>query len=433
MSNDASMEQTAAGLSTTRGIDGSLEIAPGEKRVLQELARKVAELAALPIEVEKKRLWTLHNDLHQTRPLVFCDPENGWNEIITQDQIRCGKPLFRVWEMALRKEIFWAETMQDDRVIEPYFDVPYHYTDSGYGISEKMFRTDDQGSYVYDSPIRNYETDFPRLRFPEISVDYERTSQIRDLAEEIFGDILQVRVRGNWWWTLGMTWDFMKLRGLENLMTDMLLNPRWVHTLMDFLCQSIHRRLDFLESHGLLPLNTEGAYVGSGGFGWTTELPANDFDPAKVRTIDMWGFAESQETVDVSPEMYNEFIFPYQKTILERFGLNCYGCCEPLDKRWKYVRNFPRLRRVSVSPWADVERMAEFLRGDYIFSLKPSPVPLAQPIVDEDALRQELRRSLKAARDCRVELIMKDNHTLGGNPQNAVRWVRIAREEAMNL
>jgi hypothetical protein len=24
---------------------------------------------------------------------------------------------------------------------------------------------------------------------------------------------------------------------------------------------------------------------------------------------------------------------------------------------------------------------------------------------------------------------MKDNHTLGGNPDNLVRWVRIAREE----
>ena len=98
---------------------------------------------------------------------------------------------------------------------------------------------------------------------------------------------------------------------------------------------------------------------------------------SKVRTIDMWGFAESQETVGVSPEMYSEFIFPYQKTILERFGLNCYGCCEPLDRRWEYVRTFPRLRRVSVSPWSDVKRMAELLQGNYIFSLKPSPVPLA--------------------------------------------------------
>jgi hypothetical protein len=28
-----------------------------------------------------------------------------------------------------------------------------------------------------------------------------------------------------------------------------------------------------------------------------------------------------------------------------------------------------------------------------------------------------------------LELIMKDNHTLGGNPQNLVEWVRIFREE----
>jgi len=31
---------------------------------------------------------------------------------------------------------------------------------------------------------------------------------------------------------------------------------------------------------------------------------------------------------------------------------------------------------------------------------------------------------------CRVEVIMKDNHTLGRNPVNPVAWCRIAREEA---
>jgi len=430
---DPSMEQTVAGLSTTSGIDSSLEASAAEKMILRELARRVAALAARPVEEEKKKLWTLHNGLHQTRPLVFCDPENGWNEIITQDLIRCEKPLLRVWEMLLRKEVFWGETMQDDRVIEPYFNVPYHYTDSGYGIAEKVIRTDDRGAYVYDSPIKEYERDFPRLRFPEISVDYERTNQILALAEEIFGEVLRVRLRNPWWWTLGMTWDFIKLRGFSNLMTDMLLAPEWVHRLMDFLCQSIHRKLDFLQSQGLLSLNTEGSYVGSGGFGWTTELPSEGYNPLSVRTIDMWGFAESQETVGVSPEMYGEFIFPYQKTILERFGLTCYGCCEPLDNRWEYVRHFPRLRRVSVSPWSDVERMAALLGAGYVFSLKPNPAPLAAQAIDEEWIRRELRRNLKATRDCRVEIIMKDNHTLGNNPQNAVRWTRIAKEEAMNL
>jgi len=30
-----------------------------------------------------------------------------------------------------------------------------------------------------------------------------------------------------------------------------------------------------------------------------------------------------------------------------------------------------------------------------------------------------------------VEVIMKDNHTIGGRPQNVVEWCRIAREEAV--
>jgi hypothetical protein len=426
---DPSTEQTAAGLSTTQGIQSSLTVGPGEKTVLQDLARRVAALAARPVEQEKKTLWTLHNDLQSTRPMIFCDPENGWNEIIPQNEIQCEDPLLRVWEMALRKEIFWAEQMQDDRVIEPCFDVPYHYSDSGYGITERLIRTEERGSYVYDSPIKDYESDFPRLRYPDITVDAERTRQVRNLAEEILGGILHVRVKGVWWWTLGMTWDFIKLRGLENLMTDMLLHPEWVHRLMDFLCRAIHRKLDFLESHGLLFQNTGGCYVGSGGFGWTSQLPAEG--TGHVRTRDMWGFAESQETLGVSPAMYGEFVFPYQKSVLERFGLNCYGCCEPLEKRWEFVRTIPRLRRVSVSPWADVEKMAEYLGERYICSLKPSPIPLAQPVLDEETIRRELRANLRRTRDCRVELIMKDNHTLGNNPQNAVRWVRVAREEAM--
>ncbi len=363
------------------------------------------------------------------RPPIFCDPENGWNEIITQDQIRCKKPLFRVWEMALRKEIFWGAEMGDDRVIEPYFNVPYNYTDTGWGLSEIKIGGDDGGSSVWEAPIGDYEKDFSKLRLPVITVDYGMTRRIVDLAEEILGDILTVRLRGIWWWTLGMTWDFIRLRGLNNFMLDMYDNPDWVHRMMKFLSDGTLAKLDFLEENGLLALNTEGSYVGSGGFGWTRQLPQEDFEPEHVRTINMWGFAESQETVGVSPEMFAEFIFPYQKPILERFGLNCYGCCEPIDPRWHIVKDIPRLRRVSTSPWADREKMAEMLGKGYIISLKPSPSPLAKPNMEETSVRQSLRKDLLATKGCRLELIMKDNHTLGGNPDNAVRWCQIAREE----
>ncbi len=73
--------------------------------------------------------------------------------------------------------------------------------------------------------------------------------------------------------------------------------------------------------------------------------------------------------------------------------------------------------------------MAEMLGKGYIISLKPSPSPLAKSKMEETSVRESLRKDLLATKGCRLELIMKDNHTLGGNPANAVRWCRIAREE----
>lgn len=142
----------------------------------------------------------------------------------------------------------------------------------------------------------------------------------------------------------------------------------------------------------------------------------------------MWGLAESQITVGISPDMFAEFIFPYQKEIMERFGLTCYGCCEGMDPRFHIVKAAKNLRRVSVSPWADPEKMSELLRKEYIYSMKPSPTPLAQPEIDMETAEKELKRKLEISRDNNVvEIIMKDNHTLGGNPSNITGWVNMAK------
>jgi hypothetical protein len=85
------------------------------------------------------------------------------------------------------------------------------------------------------------------------------------------------------------------------------------------------------------------------------------------------GICGSQETVGISPDMFAEFVLPYQLPILEKFGLNCYGCCEAVHERWKYISRVPRLRRVSVSPWCDQQAMAGYLKREYVFSRKPNP------------------------------------------------------------
>jgi hypothetical protein len=52
---------------------------------------------------------------------------------------------------------------------------------------------------------------------------------------------------------------------------------------------------------------------------------------------------------------------------------------------------------------------------------------------DEDRIRAGLREAFRITRDCQVEAIMKDNHTIGNDPWRVVRWVQIARQEAEAL
>ena len=72
--------------------------------------------------------------------------------------------------------------------------------------------------------------------------------------------------------------------------------------------------------------------------------------------------------------------------------------------------------------------MADFLQDKYIFSRKPTPADLAVPKIDEDYIRKKMTEEMKTIKGCVVEVIMKDNHTIGKNPQNPVRWVKIMRE-----
>jgi len=401
---------------------------PAETQLLRSLARQVADLASRPVEAEKRDLWYKHNALEPTRPLVFCDPENGWWEVIKKEDLECEGQFARSWEWRLRREIFWGEKMRDDRVIESRFDVPYVSYDSGWGMHGELVTGGPGGSYTWDPPLKSYD-DMRLLHFPEIKVDEAGSDKIREMAESVAGGILEIERRMGWWWSLGMTQTLINLRGLDRIMYDMLDQPEELHRLMGFLRDGHLAKLDFLEANGLLTLNNDGSYVGSGGFGWTHELPQPDFS-GRVRTRDTWCLCESQETVGVSPEMFAEFVFPYQLPIMERFGLNCYGCCEPLDTRWHIIRQMPRLRRVSVSPWSSLEKMAENLGDRYIFSMKPNPADLAHPTFDEERIRKSLREALRVTKGCRVEIIMKDCHTICNDPDRVIRWVQIAKEEA---
>lgn len=96
------------------------------------------------------------------------------------------------------------------------------------------------------------------------------------------------------------------------------------------------------------------------------------------------------------------------------------------------IEKLPNVRKLSCSPWSDRERFAQNLdRSRYVMSNKPTPAYLAADVMDEKLVRDDLRRTLDAARrhDVCLEFILKDISTVCGKPQHVWRWAEIAMEE----
>jgi hypothetical protein len=397
-----------------------------DKAILREAAKKVAELAARPIEQEKKRLWYKHNSLHSERPMVVCDPENGWYEIITPDKLLCSSDLGRVLEFYLRKTIFWGEEMKDDTVIMPVFRGHHIFEESSRGFDKVDIGQGQTGSYTWKPAIQNLD-DIEKLKPQQFVIHQKETDEYMALLHDIFDGILEVRCETMWWNSCGMTSDLIFLLGMENMLYMLIDAPETIHRLMAFLRDEFLQKFEYVESRGLLCLNNNDMYVGTGGYGWTEELPAPGFD-GKVRLCDIWGLSESQETIGISPQMFGEFIYPYQTELQKHFGLNCYGCCEPVESRWEYIKNIHALRRISVSPWADEEFLSAAMGRDYIYSRKLPSSWLAVEKADEAVMEEGIQKSIRLAGRGNLELIMKDNHTIGHNPGNCIRYVEICRK-----
>ncbi len=400
--------------------------------ILRDLARRVAEIAADPVMEERKRLVKKLNGLQAERPVIVTETSGVMDEVIPLNTLICRGEWARGMERGLRNKIYYFEQIGDDTIILPRVTYSHVVHDSGYGVTEVVHRGNDgagHGSFNWEPPLKDLPEDLRQLHFRTFHYDPEATRRGKEQLEDLFGGILEVVNRGMYWWTQGLTWEAIRLIGLENLMLAMYDQPEGLHALMAFLRDDHLQRLDWFEQAGVLTLNNEDDYVGSGGLGYTDALPQADYRPGMpVRCKDLWGLSESQETVGVSPELFEEFIFPYQLPIISRFGLACYGCCEPVDSRWHVIKQIPNLRRVSVSPWSNPETMAHNLGKAYIYSRKPNPSLISTEEWDEEIIRNELRVTLAVTKGLNVELVMKDVHTLSNQPWRLGRWVQIARE-----
>jgi len=401
--------------------------------IVRDLAKKVYEISQKPDNLEKIKLIKDHNSLIKGRPVVLCFPENGYEEIIPLESLETKDPFLREYEFYLRAQIYHEEELRDDYPVTTRLKVPMVFDISGRGIDEYWAQLHDVSGAAKVTQVIKDEADIEKLEFPKLTVDKAATDRNLEYVTSIFGDILCVKlyktIIPGYFDTMGLIGYLARIRGMEQIFIDMYDRPRWVHKAMQKLLDGMLDLIKDVEKRGLLGLNNADDYIGTGGLGYTHDLPKKDFD-GRVRLMDMWGLRESQEMQGLSPAMLDEFVLPYEIKYCENFGLNYYGCCEDLSQKYKLIKKIPRIRRISVAPWTDMKIAAQELEDKYVYAWKPNPAVLAMESFDEDLVRKIINDGFEISKDNIVDIIMKDNHTFRNEPERLKKWCRIAKELA---
>jgi len=399
-----------------------------DRTIIRDAAKRVAEIAADPVQKETTELWYRLNRLERTRPLILIydatHHETG-NKITCQAEDEQA----RNHEYGLRQKIYYWEHMRDDHVWDNKIICGVSVHSTGYGIDANATRPDHVfGASRFNSVIPDDE-DPSRIPMPTVTVDWEETERNFQRLSELYDGILTVEKRGIAGCGYAPLDAFITWRGIEQTFMDMVDRPEWLHGWLDRMCRFHLSELDQYEKLNVLSLNNANNRVGSGGLGFNDELPQSDFDGSHVRTIDQWGHTTTQIFSEVSPAMHEEFAIKYEKQFISRFGLANYGCCEPLDLKVDLImKHMPNVRRISMSPKANVARGAQALGRRAVFSHKPNPTIIGMEHWDVDLARAELRDTFEKTRGCVVEVVMKDLHTCRGEPRRMWEWVDMAKK-----
>ena len=403
--------------------------------VLRELGEKYAELCHSDRNKERDRLHRNIVGLKPTRPIVVIH-EVPWDEFAKHDELvlQCEDEVLRGYETMLRQLLFTQKYFPADNILRPYIPVYKKISDSGIGlqIQEDVIDTRDGKGIMSHAYIDHLSTpeSVELLKLPTIKYLKEETEAEFAILSEIFHGVMDVRLEG---FECGASpLDLLSmLRGVEPLLFDLVDEPEHMHRIISMLFAISDHRFEQYEQQGLLQASQYYVHCTAA---LSDELEGSIADPNKVLRKNVWGRGSAQVFGSVSRDMHDEFDLQYMKELMGRFGLVYYGCCEPLDKKIDLVEQIPNLRKISITPWADVEIAAEAIGRKYVLSSKPNPAFVAGDTLNKDTIKAELSKVLTACRknDVVCEFTLKDISTCGYKLSNLVEWEKIAMDMVLS-
>lgn len=408
-----------------------MPITPEEKHILRELAKRYNELAAQPVQAERRARAQGANDLLPGRPIVWIH-EIPWHEMDIDGKLRltCHGQEARDMEWHFRSTLFRWEYIQADMIVENEYAIHKKFSSTGNGLTvqEHIRATDDRNPIVSHGFVDQLDTfeKLESLHAPVVTAYPEEDARRLEVANDVIGDIVPVVLRGSY--ISHTPWDLIsRYRGVEPVMVDLIDQPELMHATIQKMTDVGLSYMRQMEALGLLDarqpeVHCTPAYV-------TDLTPAPGVDTPPARMSDVWFRGAAQMFSDVSPAMWEEYDLSYMKPLMAACGLVYYGCCEALDHKISRLKTIPNLRKIGVSPWANPVTCAEQIGGDYVYSHKPNPAHVSGRI-DPEAVRREIERVVETclAHRCPYEFTLKDISTVSYRPENLIEWNRTVQE-----
>ena len=401
-----------------------------DRTLLRELAKQVMDLARNDENLKRiRRIREMHS-LKSVRPPVWID-EIPWHEMDINGELvlTCESKEARNMEQFFRRILYRWKYIQADMVVEDTFYVPKTYSDSGIGITirEKTISTNAANhivSHHYEDQL-DTEEKVEALQLPLIKSNSDDDQRNLETASDILGGIMPVKLRG--YGIYYAPWDMIAmLRGAENCLVDMADRPRLIHKTISKFTEIYTALYTQMEAQGLLDFNIPSLHCTPP---YTTDVPASDYDGGKIRFKDIWFRGMAQLFSAASPAMLDEFDLQYMRGLMDKCALAYYGCCEPLDKFIPCLKRVPNMRKIGVSPWANVRSSAEQIGGSYVFARKPNPANVAGQF-NKEAVEKETIGTIEACIEnkCPYEFVLKDISTVNNCPQNIIDWTKTVME-----
>ena len=404
-----------------------------DKLILRRLALEYLICANDEHNEKSRKLHRAVNDLKMIRPVVLIE-ELPWSQMDAFDELKleCSDEYLRSVETFMRREIFKFRNFRADMNMRPFIPVPKVFSDSGIGVTvHEETVSADAGNHIISHDYMDQlatEEAIDNLHNAVVTYDEKETNRRFELVGECIGDIIPVKKTGIDHLSIQPWDDISRYRGVMPLLMSLADEPELCHRMMRKITDiSMDKQQQYLEL-GLFERSP-----------WTlhcTPVLVSDLHPEETVSdfSNIWGRGTAQIFASVSKEMHDEFEIEYMKDTIGNCGLVYYGCCEPLDGKMDIVEKIPNLRKVSITPWADVNVGAEAIGEKYVLASKPNPALVGVGTLNEDVLRKEISSILAACKrnNTNVDIVLKDISSCGHRPENIFEWEKIVMELVNN-